>query len=1084
MLLGRGDGTFEDQLSFAVGFGPVSVQVVDVNGDGRLDLVTPNFKSDDVSVLLGDGLGSFANALAVAPISVGARPVVNDVSHDGVDDVLVLRRDGVLLYRQGSRTADRTDSSQLMFGTAVEVNPQNPARDFAVLRTSSGSRIAVVDRTGEAVTLYEFQPGVAGNNPSFSPTRVVINGSLPARIVVGEFDQDSTQGQDFAVINQGSQTVKLYLATEHGFVEGATFDTGAGPTSFATAEFNHDELTDLLVPNFGSGDVSLLRSLGDGDFETALARVGTGPYFIGPTPYDASRVESQSFQQTSSAEVGDFNRDGLSDVIATNPGSNSWSILYGTTHGLSSDPTVTLLGSSPSRFGVVRVADVNHDGHDDAVFLNESGTQLAVYLNSADTSGRLSLQLTTTIDLPTPLTGFSLHDANGDGRPDVFAANEFGDLLLLINQGDGRFAEDRQAQRSIPIAVQDLDGDGKLDVVLANQGLDAVKINYGRNNDPTALEDFAARESGVVAPGAVKLADLDGDRVADLIVPNTGGNSVLIYRGRGDGTFGMGETIFTGSNPASVTVSDLDHDGYMDLVVTNRGSNTVAVFYGQAASDSQTIAGTTAIPFRAGALSRLPSGSGPVDAQVVNLKNADGSMQTGLVVTNSTSNSVSFIPSAGNGIFNAIPSTTVPLGFSPLPGAIVNGNLVLPNPGGNSLAFVPLLAAVFSGSQPTISFSLPVFDHPVGIDGSADVNHDGLFDLLVANNGDGSVSLLLGDGKGFDYSQKFLLDGITHASALQVAGFELYVTEEGHDFFTVFDLADLRFEKGDHILDFEEIAGSAANAVATTNRPIYGLGKFSPLLFAFFGGLPLEEEGSRGETNFSNESESWLTLIATQLAQQFDRLHESFGNGLLVSLLETLSTDLGLSKLTNKQTSPMTLDALVKPFSILSGTQPLTQLVRTLRSLWPTRPNTPTNSPAGSSTPPATKSPIKVPMKTPPAQSSAIPSDGKSPETATASSTDSTSSTSAVQPTSAVRQSEVTRYMTQLAVNPTLASELFDCRIQSQAEDSVDTTATNTDTAATLGGPAFAWIALVSPAVADIETRRLRNWRSQKMTVG
>lgn len=774
-------------------------------------------------------------------------------------------------------------------------------------------------------------------------------------------------------------------------------------------------------------------------------------------------------------------------MIATNPGSNSWSILFGTTHGLSSDPVVTLLGSSPSRFAAVRVADIDHDGHDDAVFLNESGTQLSVYLNSAVTSGRRSLQLTRTVDLPTPLTGFILHDANSDDRADVFATNEFGDLLLLLNQGGGRFAEDRHADRSIPIAVQDLDGDGKLDVVLANQGLDAVKINYGKSEDSTNLEELASSENGVAAPGAVKLMDLNGDGVTDLIVPNTGGNSVLIYRGRGDGTFGVGESIFTGSNPASVTVSDLDGDGRMDLVVTNRGSNTVAVFYGQAVVDSQTVSGATTIPFRAGALSRLPSGSGPVDAQVVSLQNPDGTTQTGLVVTNSTSNSVSFIPSAGNGIFNQNPSNTVPLGFSPLPGVIVGNNLILPNPSGNSLGFVPLSASIFSGSQPSFSFSLPVFDRPVGIDASVDVNHDGLIDLLVANNGDGSVSLLLGDGKGFDFLQSFFLDGITHASALQVAGFELYVTEEGHEFFTVFDLADLRFEKGDQILDFEAIASSVVSTVSSTNRPIYGLGLFSPLLFAFFGQLPLEDGETRSEANLSIEPASWqsLTLIVTQVTQQFDRLSETFGGGLLMSMLGTLSTDLGLSKLTKQQTSPMTFETLVTPLSILSGTQPLTQLVRSLRNLRAARPTVPTNRPAGSSTPPAIKAAPKVPTKPAPAQSSAIPSDGKAPATSTASRTASSESPFAVQETHGVRQPGLTKYLTQVASNPAVASELFDRRLQSPPEFAREQTANHFGTGATAGWRVFAWSAVVSPALAEQRgSSWFRNRRSQNLIVG
>ena len=66
--------------------------------------------------------------------------------------------------------------------------------------------------------------------------------------MAGEFDGDASHGQDFAVINQGTQTVTRYLATADGFVEGETFDTGAGPTSFATADFNGFDVANASVP--------------------------------------------------------------------------------------------------------------------------------------------------------------------------------------------------------------------------------------------------------------------------------------------------------------------------------------------------------------------------------------------------------------------------------------------------------------------------------------------------------------------------------------------------------------------------------------------------------------------------------------------------------------------------------------------------------------------------------------------------------------------------------------------------------------------------------------------------------------------
>ncbi len=92
---------------------------------------------------------------------------------------------------------------------------------------------------------------------------------------------------------------------------------------------------------------------------------------------------------------------------------------------------------------------------------------------------------------------------------------------------------------------------------------------------------LADRTTGLLLPGAPLLADLNGDGIPDLIVPNTGGNNVLVYPGLPGGGFGQalndGNGFFTGTNPVSVVVADVNGDGRPDLIVANRGSNDVAI---------------------------------------------------------------------------------------------------------------------------------------------------------------------------------------------------------------------------------------------------------------------------------------------------------------------------------------------------------------------------------------------------------------------------------------------------------------------------------------------------------------------------
>ena len=165
-------------------------------------------------------------------------------------------------------------------------------------------------------------------------------------------------------------------------------------------------------------------------------------------------------------------------------------------------------------------------------------------------------------------------------------------------------------------------------------------VDYGASPS-TVLAD---QSTGLLEPGAVALADLNGDGIPDLIVANSGSNNVLIYPGLGNGQFGPaindGNGYFMGTNPVGITVANLT-GALPDLVIADEGSNQVSILLNTSQPGG-------AISFEAGP--RLSSGGfGPVSTVV---ENYTGGPFPDLLVTNSQSNDVTLLPGVGQGFFN------------------------------------------------------------------------------------------------------------------------------------------------------------------------------------------------------------------------------------------------------------------------------------------------------------------------------------------------------------------------------------------------------------------------------------------------
>jgi hypothetical protein len=242
------------------------------------------------------------------------------------------------------------------------------------------------------------------------------------------------------------------------------------------------------------------------------------------------------------------------------------------------------------------VGDFNRDGRPDVVSATLPG--VAVRLNNGDgtLAGEVLYRLapTQTAFDPTPITTV-VGDLNRDGKMDVVATTSTlrfdgyysdtggnlvpnyvtqGDVRVLMGNGDGTFSVspvvyDAGGRRPFDAVLGDLDADGDLDLALAN--LDGSASVLLGNGDGT----FAPRQAvAVFGTQDVDLADLDGDGKLDLVAGSAFGNTLSVLRGNGDGTFQSAQSVasftFEGQPVAGMfhAVGDVNGDGAVDLAVT------------------------------------------------------------------------------------------------------------------------------------------------------------------------------------------------------------------------------------------------------------------------------------------------------------------------------------------------------------------------------------------------------------------------------------------------------------------------------------------------------------------------------------
>ncbi len=220
----------------------------------------------------------------------------------------------------------------------------------------------------------------------------------------------------------------------------------------------------------------------------------------------------------------------------------------------------------------IAIADVNGDGNPDLLTVGEpydyAFGEIGVLLGTG--KGKFG-SFATYYTGGTYPTSIALGDVNGDGHVDVVVAN-YENIAVLFGNGNGTFqAAQNFGSGAKAVALADVNGDGKLDLLVATDN--SVEVRFG-NGDGT----FQAAQDYGTGGYMIAVADVNGDGTLDMLV-TTDGVSVLL--GNGDGTFQPPQDYSSGGNsPQSIYVHDVNGDGKPDLIVANLLSNNVGVLLG------------------------------------------------------------------------------------------------------------------------------------------------------------------------------------------------------------------------------------------------------------------------------------------------------------------------------------------------------------------------------------------------------------------------------------------------------------------------------------------------------------------------
>jgi len=625
--------------------GPNAATITDLDGDGRPDIVIAN-SDNSITVYHNTSVGGNLSFTGAGNYPVGATGsysvIAGDIDGDGKPDLAVVATNSniVTLYRNTSAPG----AISLQNAGTVTTGSGPFAAALGDLNGDGKQDLAVVNANDFTVTVFRntSTTGVISFGDSLTYN---IRPSAPKGVVITDIDGDGKP--DVAVLNSTPQYVSgtnyysvigyKNTSANGGKISlqpGVNFTAGNGIDGIVMADITGDGLPDIVTSNQNDNTFSVMPNWTKAphihSFSPLRGGVGTqltikGLNFTGATGVLIGTTPVTSFTVNSDSSITAIVSPSYGgNVVVNTANGTATSAFFNFTrlptvnsYTPATGPQGTTLQLIGSNFDPQAANNTVYLGAVKANVTTATANKLTVQVPAGTSYQPLTVYADSMAAFPVQPFGlswpgggfidsttfaahtdypieaqsaaFNFADIDGDGFPDLVTTSKISGISVYRNKGrTDTLLYDAPvdiATGSSPasIVVQDMDGDGKPDILVSN--LLGNTVSVLRNTSTTGSLSFAAKVdiTGSAYPFGFVVTDLDGDGRPDLaVLDGIQNGSFLLYQNNSNiGKLSFTQWVYpysTGSNPQKIVAGDLDGDGLPDLAIVNSSDGTLALF--------------------------------------------------------------------------------------------------------------------------------------------------------------------------------------------------------------------------------------------------------------------------------------------------------------------------------------------------------------------------------------------------------------------------------------------------------------------------------------------------------------------------